>query len=194
MWTLLGYLVLAGSGILHGVQAASRDDELALISKRRIADLAQFPDPTWFSQISAWLDTQKSDGTWPDVNYMSGCAARKLAFHAPLWDLARLTPWIIRRRHLHGILMYVNELAANRPCQNAPIGRFKSIGIESSPSQPRGLAPTRPSHRIGQGATTSWRLFPGAWTIGSATTILQLTVWEMAGKRTCANDDMLLTD
>ncbi|EFY99471.2 glycosaminoglycan (GAG) polysaccharide lyase [Metarhizium robertsii] len=77
MRTLLGYLVLAGSGILHGVQAASRDDELALISKRRIADLAQFPDPTWFSQISAWLDTQKSDGTWPDVNYMSGCAAQR---------------------------------------------------------------------------------------------------------------------
>ncbi|KAG8405083.1 hypothetical protein J3459_022258 [Metarhizium acridum] len=80
-----GYLVLAGSCILRGVWEASRDDELALISKRRIADLAQFPDPTWFSQISTWLETQKSDGTWPDVNYMSGCAAQSspLQPHGP---------------------------------------------------------------------------------------------------------------
>ncbi|KAG8419582.1 hypothetical protein J3458_004439 [Metarhizium acridum] len=77
MRTLVGYLVLAGSCILRGVWEASRDDELALISKRRIADLAQFPDPTWFSQISTCLETQKSDGTWPDVNYMSGCAAQR---------------------------------------------------------------------------------------------------------------------
>lgn len=78
MRTLLGYLALVGSSIfLTGVHGASKDTELELISKNRIADLAQFPDPTWFNQISTWLASQKSDGTWPDVNYLSGCKARK---------------------------------------------------------------------------------------------------------------------
>lgn len=56
---------------------ASPDDSLAIFAKRRTADLAQFPDPTWFSKIDSWLSSQKDDGTWSDVNYLSGCAARK---------------------------------------------------------------------------------------------------------------------
>lgn len=56
--------------------AATPAEDLATFSKRRIADLAEFPDPTWFSKIQTWVDTQRDDGTWADVNYLSGCAAR----------------------------------------------------------------------------------------------------------------------
>lgn len=85
MRTFLGYLALVGSSIfLTGVNGAGKDDELDLISKHRIADLAQFPDPTWFNQISTWLTNQKSDGTWSDVNYLSGCKARKSLYTSSL--------------------------------------------------------------------------------------------------------------
>lgn len=53
------------------------DDELKLITTRRTADLSEFPSPPWFEQISTWLATQEDDGTWQDVNYVSGCDARK---------------------------------------------------------------------------------------------------------------------
>lgn len=67
-------LVAATAGV---AQAASSDDSLALFAKRRTADLSQFPDPTWFAKIDTWLSSQKTDGTWSDVNYASGCPARK---------------------------------------------------------------------------------------------------------------------
>lgn len=51
---------------------------MATFSKRRIADLAEFPDPEWFANIQSWADAQKEDGTWSDVNYLSGCPARML--------------------------------------------------------------------------------------------------------------------
>lgn len=50
--------------------------DMATLSRRRVADLAEFPDPTWFGNIQKWIDTQKADGTWSDVNYLSGCPAR----------------------------------------------------------------------------------------------------------------------
>lgn len=53
------------------------NDVLTLLTERRTADLAQFPDPTWFEEISTWLSTQKADGTWDDVIYLSGCDAGK---------------------------------------------------------------------------------------------------------------------
>jgi hypothetical protein len=68
-------LVAATAGVAQG--AASPDDSLAIFAKRRTADLAQFPDPTWFTKIDTWLSSQKGDGTWSDVNYLSGCPARK---------------------------------------------------------------------------------------------------------------------
>jgi hypothetical protein len=111
MRSVLGYLALAGSSLLvPGADAASQDQELDLISQRRIADLAQFPDPPWFNQISTWLASQKSDGTWSDVNYASGCAARKLAHlvHFPRGEVRRLID----------------------SSQNVPIGLFKPIGTE----------------------------------------------------------------
>ncbi|PMB71518.1 hypothetical protein BM221_001608 [Beauveria bassiana] len=49
---------------------------MATLFRRRVADLAEFPDPAWFGNVSKWIDTQKPDGTWADVNYLSGCAAR----------------------------------------------------------------------------------------------------------------------
>lgn len=68
----------ASSELSGGLNA--RDDDLDMFSKRRIADLAEFPDPTWFGNISTWLDAQKDDGTWSDVNYLSGCPARECTF------------------------------------------------------------------------------------------------------------------
>jgi hypothetical protein len=68
-------LVAVTAGVVQAT--ASSDDSLAIFAKRRTADLAQFPDPTWFSKIDSWLSSQKDDGTWSDVNYLSGCPARK---------------------------------------------------------------------------------------------------------------------
>ncbi|KAJ3473106.1 hypothetical protein NLG97_g10515 [Lecanicillium saksenae] len=65
---------LAGVACAAAAQVA---DDMATLSKRRVADLAEFPDPTWFGNIQKWIDTQKEDGTWPDVNYLSGCTARR---------------------------------------------------------------------------------------------------------------------
>lgn len=70
------YLAAAIAGIVQA-NTASTDDSLATFATRRTADLAQFPDPTWFSKIDSWLSSQKDDGTWSDVNYLSGCPARK---------------------------------------------------------------------------------------------------------------------
>ncbi|KAL6863621.1 polysaccharide lyase family 8 protein [Trichoderma novae-zelandiae] len=67
-------LVAATAGV---AQAASSQDDLALFAKRRTADLAQFPDPTWFANIDTWLTSQRDDGTWSDVNYLSGCPAQR---------------------------------------------------------------------------------------------------------------------
>ncbi|KAM3499288.1 hypothetical protein MY10362_007447 [Beauveria mimosiformis] len=50
---------------------------MATLFRRRVADLAEFPDPAWFGSIPKWIGTQKPDGTWADVNYLSGCAARE---------------------------------------------------------------------------------------------------------------------
>ncbi|POR31381.1 Chondroitinase-AC [Tolypocladium paradoxum] len=52
-------------------------NEPSLIAKRRIADLAQFPDAPSISKIPHWLSSQKGDGTWSDVNYLSGCPAQR---------------------------------------------------------------------------------------------------------------------
>ena len=55
----------------------SFQDEIALITQRRQYDLAQFPMPTWVENISTYLSEQKSVGTWPDVDYTTGCSARE---------------------------------------------------------------------------------------------------------------------
>ncbi|ETR98059.1 polysaccharide lyase family 8 protein [Trichoderma reesei RUT C-30] len=68
-------LAAAAAGVARA--ASSSDDDLALFAKRRTADLAQFPDPTWFAKIDTWLSSQKDDGTWSDVNYLSGCPAQR---------------------------------------------------------------------------------------------------------------------
>lgn len=61
----------------NGLTLAAEQDDLDLLASRRVADLAQFPDPPLFDSVSLWVDSQRSDGTWEDVNYASGCAARK---------------------------------------------------------------------------------------------------------------------
>ncbi|TQV94131.1 polysaccharide lyase family 8 protein [Cordyceps javanica] len=62
----------------NGASVNTQDaQDMATLTRRRLADLAEFPDPSWFSSIAKWIDTQKPDGTWPDVNYLSGCPARK---------------------------------------------------------------------------------------------------------------------
>ncbi|KAG9240025.1 polysaccharide lyase family 8 protein [Calycina marina] len=59
------------------VACLTTDEEITLLTERRSIDLAQFPNPPWFDEISTWLDTQKDDGTWDDVNYLSGCDAQQ---------------------------------------------------------------------------------------------------------------------
>jgi hypothetical protein len=58
-------------GLLSTCTLAQSDVDL--IAQQRKADLAQFPTP---SQLGS-IPTQKSDGTWSDVDYTAGCAARK---------------------------------------------------------------------------------------------------------------------
>ncbi|OAQ96867.1 hypothetical protein LLEC1_07262 [Akanthomyces lecanii] len=62
--------------LARAVSADAQDADLATLSRRRVADLAEYPDPSWFGNISTWIDAQKPDGTWPDVNYLSGCPAQ----------------------------------------------------------------------------------------------------------------------
>lgn len=52
-------------------------DDLATIKERRIADMGEFSDASTIAQIPDWLQSQKSDGTWPDVDYTTGCPASK---------------------------------------------------------------------------------------------------------------------
>lgn len=52
-------------------------DELAVITQRRPVDMAGFATGPLLSQIGTWLGAQTANGTWPDVNYASGCAARE---------------------------------------------------------------------------------------------------------------------
>ncbi|OAQ80852.1 polysaccharide lyase family 8 [Purpureocillium lilacinum] len=70
---------LIGAGFLFSgvARAASLDDEVALVAQRQLANVAQFPDPPLIANIDKWLAAQKSDGTWSDVNYLSGCAAQR---------------------------------------------------------------------------------------------------------------------
>lgn len=68
---VLALLPLAAS------QSPGTPEDLALVAKRRTFDLAQFPNPPWYNSIDNWVKTQKDDGTWADVNYISGCPARK---------------------------------------------------------------------------------------------------------------------
>lgn len=57
--------------------AAPEQDDLALLSSRRAIDLAEFPDPSRFDNVLSWVESQRGDGTWEDVNYASGCPARE---------------------------------------------------------------------------------------------------------------------
>ncbi|OAA38183.1 polysaccharide lyase family 8 protein [Beauveria brongniartii RCEF 3172] len=71
--------------LVHGLCAlactaladAQDANDMATLFRRRVADLAEFPDPAWFGSIPKWIGTQKPDGTWADVNYLSGCAAQR---------------------------------------------------------------------------------------------------------------------
>ncbi|ATY64353.1 polysaccharide lyase family 8 [Cordyceps militaris] len=64
--------------LARAVAADAQDTrDMATLSRRRVADLAEFPNPLWFGSVQEWIDTQKSDGTWADVNYLSGCPARR---------------------------------------------------------------------------------------------------------------------
>ncbi|KND87076.1 Chondroitinase-AC [Tolypocladium ophioglossoides CBS 100239] len=75
---VLSCVALIGAGLLlPGAYADDTNDELSLIAKRRVVDLALFPDAPLISKISDWLGSQKSDGTWSDVNYLSGCPAQR---------------------------------------------------------------------------------------------------------------------
>lgn len=72
-------MLQSGGLIASASSFQTRDDDLALLTKRRIADLSGFPEASWFANISTYLESQRPDGTWADVNYLSGCPARELS-------------------------------------------------------------------------------------------------------------------
>ena len=74
----LKYALRVGLVALLYPTLVAAQDEIELITERRIRDLAQFPNPQSFGNISTWLEAQREDGTWADVNYASGCSARTL--------------------------------------------------------------------------------------------------------------------
>lgn len=53
--------------------------DIATLADRRKADLAGSVDPASYALIPGWLRSQTSQGTWTDVDYTSGCAARELS-------------------------------------------------------------------------------------------------------------------
>ncbi|ORY32527.1 polysaccharide lyase family 8 protein [Naematelia encephala] len=63
-------------GTILTARGQDEDNELSLISSRRKTDLSRFPTPQAIASISSWLGSQSSNGTWADVNYLSGCTAR----------------------------------------------------------------------------------------------------------------------
>jgi hypothetical protein len=56
---------------------SSNSDGFALLLERRTDDLASFPSPLMVESLPQYISTQQSDGTWPDVNYASGCDGRE---------------------------------------------------------------------------------------------------------------------
>ncbi len=54
--------------------AQNTSDALTLISARRKLDLGSAAVSP--AKASAWLAQQQGDGTWPDVNYLTGCGAQ----------------------------------------------------------------------------------------------------------------------
>ncbi|KAM3555053.1 hypothetical protein ARSEF4850_006184 [Beauveria asiatica] len=60
--------------LVHGLCAlactalaeAQDANDMATLFRRRVADLAEFPDPAWFASVPEWIGTQKPDGTWAD--------------------------------------------------------------------------------------------------------------------------------
>jgi hypothetical protein len=77
MRTYLSTLFLASAALLDSTLAqdsGSTTDELSLLMTRRKADLgsnAVAPD-----KVGQWATSQQADGTWSDVNYLSGCEAQ----------------------------------------------------------------------------------------------------------------------
>lgn len=70
--------VTAALGAVTALQPdATADDTIALIKQRRIRDLASLISSEDISNVNLWLKTQKSDGTWDDVDYTVGCKASR---------------------------------------------------------------------------------------------------------------------
>ena len=59
--------------------AVAQQADIDLIKQRRKADLSQFPTPDNYASVPAWLRSQTTEGTWPDVDYTAGCEAREQA-------------------------------------------------------------------------------------------------------------------
>lgn len=75
LWLVKSALCGGLVGLCVSVTAQDHPDDIAVISERRVRDLAQFADPSSFNNILTWLAAQRDDGTWADVDYATGCAA-----------------------------------------------------------------------------------------------------------------------
>lgn len=52
-------------------------EQVDLIKSRRRTGFAQGVDLWRFDSSPSWIDSQKADGSWPDVNYLAGCQAQR---------------------------------------------------------------------------------------------------------------------
>jgi hypothetical protein len=69
-----GALLVAAAA---GIALASDYDDLCTVRDRRRVDMATFTTPQNLDLVATWVNDQKDDGTWDDVNYASGCEARE---------------------------------------------------------------------------------------------------------------------
>lgn len=119
MWTILISLLYV-IGAAHGQGPGQA--ELDLITQRRRVDLAAFPTDANLASIPSWLSTQKSDGTWPDVNYATGCDAREShpyrAWGASLADQVERANWPIQQ-HWIRLITFASAWSGLNPSSSA---------------------------------------------------------------------------
>lgn len=74
-----------GLGLLLLTSVLADDFDLVYQATRKDAATTSlvysYSPNTKLGDIPTWLSTMKSDGSWPDVDYTSGCAAGKLSWY-----------------------------------------------------------------------------------------------------------------
>lgn len=69
---------LAGAVVAAAQSASGLSGDDATIYIRRVVDLAQTPQLPELEGVDGFVSNQTANGTWTDVDYASGCDARRL--------------------------------------------------------------------------------------------------------------------